>query len=550
MLNNTTIKSRLNLLLVVVMTIALIVAAFAFKGLASLQRQTEEIAVRNVNLIRAVNKLMYAVADDRSSVLRAAQHDPELEVAKLQDHPVERHLDDIAASLAKADGYLADLERDVRNEEGKAALKALKDARGSYVREAIMPAVQAIKRADYKELNALLGSKINPLLKDLISKGNVMAEHEDLAAKKGYEAAMKTAHSDELILVSGVILMLVVAAVFGYSIISGISRATGDMRDAMSQTAADGDLLRRVRVHGNDEVGQAARAFNDLMEGFSGIIRQVSSSAETVSATAGSLSATSTQIEHGSEVQSEAAASTAAAVEEITVSINSVAGNTEDVRKLSERSLQQTRLGNQNVAGMVSEIGRVQEAVRLIASSVAEFVESTRAIAGMTQQVKDIADQTNLLALNAAIEAARAGEQGRGFAVVADEVRKLAEKSAQSAGEIDRVTSSLNHKSTDVEEAVSQGLQSLQATQEQVERVSQVLTEAGALVEQSSAGVSDIASSVKEQSMASNEIARNVENIAQMSEENHAAVESNAEQIARLEELAQELQNAVKRFKV
>jgi methyl-accepting chemotaxis protein len=322
------------------------------------------------------------------------------------------------------------------------------------------------------------------------------------------------------------------------------------MRDAMSRTAADGDLSRRVSVHGSDEVAQAARAYNGLIDNFAAIIRQVGSSASTVSSTAANLSTASSQIAQGSQAQSEAAASTAAAVEEITVSISSVAANTDEVRQLSEKSLQQTQLGNQSVSSMVGEISRVQDAVQLIAGSVKEFVESTRAIAGMTQQVKDIADQTNLLALNAAIEAARAGEQGRGFAVVADEVRKLAEKSAQSANEIDRVTNSLNQKSTHVEATVQGGLRSLAATQEQVERVSTVLTEAGVLVEQSSVGVSDIAASVNEQSLASNEIARNVERIAQMSEENHAAVTSNTHEIARLEELAQELLGAVSRFKV
>ena len=134
--------------------------------------------------------------------------------------------------------------------------------------------------------------------------------------------------------------------------------------------------------------------------------------------------------------------------------------------------------------------------------------------------------------------------------MVADEVRKLAEKSAQSASEIDQVTSSLNQKSTHVEATVQAGLRSLLAMQEQVARVSTVLTEAGEAVTQSSQGVNDIAASVGEQSLASTEIARNVEKIAQMSEENHAAVESNARDIIRLEQLAKELQAAVSRFRV
>jgi methyl-accepting chemotaxis protein len=220
------------------------------------------------------------------------------------------------------------------------------------------------------------------------------------------------------------------------------------------------------------------------------------------------------------------------------------------VQRLSQKSLEQTRQGNRDVSAMLNEIAGVQQAVTQIAGSVKEFVESTRAIAGMTQQVKDIADQTNLLALNAAIEAARAGEQGRGFAVVADEVRKLAEKSALSANEIDRVTNSLDKKSGDVEATVQRGLRSLLATQEQVERVSAVLTDAGTEVENSCRGVSDIVVSVKAQSRASEEISRNVEKIAQMSEENHTAVELNTQEILRLEQLAKTLQEAVSRFRV
>jgi len=338
--------------------------------------------------------------------------------------------------------------------------------------------------------------------------------------------------------------------ILGSSIIRGVNRSVGELQGVMVKMSQNGDLTTRARVYGRDEVGVAAVAFNTLIDGFASIISQVNASARTVSGSVENLSASSVRISQSSRSQTESATTTAAAVEEITASISSVAANTDDVRRLAEISLTQTRQGNQSVTELIGEIERIQDAVKLIAGTVKEFVESTRSIAGMTQQVKDIADQTNLLALNAAIEAARAGEQGRGFAVVADEVRKLAEKSAQSANEIDRVTNSLNQKSCDVESTVQTGLRSLQVTQEHVERVSVVLTEARVSVEQSSQGVSDIASSVNEQSQASSEIARNVEMIAQMSEENHTAVELNTQEILRLEQLAKTLQEAVSKFRV
>jgi len=332
-------------------------------------------------------------------------------------------------------------------------------------------------------------------------------------------------------------------------LIGKVTRTTRELQEVMQSMNQDGDLSKRVVVRSQDEIGMTAQAFNGLVEGIANIIRQVLDNAAKVAVSAAQLSASSSRIAQSSHVQSEAAASSAAAVEQITVSIGSVAANAEDVRKLSEKSLYQTQQGNHDVTAMIGEIRRVQDAVNRIAGTVKEYVESTRAITGMTQHVKDIAEQTNLLALNVAIEATRAGEQGRSFALVADEVRRLAEKSSKSAGEIDLVTSSLSQKSTEVETVVQAGLRSLQATQEQVDRVYNVLIDAGESVSQSSYGMSDIATSVGEQSAACSEIARNVDKIAQMSEENHEAVRANSREIIQLEQLAKELQAAVSRFR-
>ncbi|HCA27511.1 MAG TPA: methyl-accepting chemotaxis protein [Betaproteobacteria bacterium] len=344
---------------------------------------------------------------------------------------------------------------------------------------------------------------------------------------------------------------ILLGAGFVLGIIQAIKLSLNHLTRSMGALASGaGDLTQRLPVTSRDEIGQTSSAFNQFMERMQGIVGEVKSNAGTLTDAAVALSSTMNQVATGSQQQSESASATAAAVEEMTVSVASVADSSEEVRQLSNDSMTHTQRGNESLAELVTEMGQMKSTVEGIASSVNEFVRHTQTITNMTQQVKDIAEQTNLLALNAAIEAARAGEQGRGFAVVADEVRKLAEKSSQSANEIDAVTQTLGQQSTVVESSIQQGLQLLQSSNAVMENVSLVLTEANEAVNRANQGVDDITASVNEQKSASNDIARNIETIAQMAEENSASIGGAFDSAHQLKELAANLQNLVARFQV
>ncbi|MFA6443032.1 MAG: methyl-accepting chemotaxis protein [Sterolibacterium sp.] len=318
------------------------------------------------------------------------------------------------------------------------------------------------------------------------------------------------------------------------------------LRDIAS---GEGDLTRRLEVRGKDEIGQAASVFNEMMAKFGDLVHQVGESASQVSAAARNLVNCAEQVAGSSQQQNDNSAAAAAAVEQMVSSIASIAQSTEDVHVRSRESLRRSEEGNASLSHLVGEVAIVETTVKQIAEAAIQFVHSTEAITGMTRQVKDIADQTNLLALNAAIEAARAGEQGRGFAVVADEVRKLAEKSAASANEIDTITRTLAQQSEAVRQSINDGLAHIASSQKSVETVASVLAAASGSVTEVGHGLDTIATATDGQRRVSGDVAQNIELIAAMARENSAAIEGTASAAHQLERLATDLQSAVGRFK-
>ena len=488
--------------------------------------------------------------DNRTQILLALQHNPSQESSRRHDHPVTVHTDKILANRDEITKlWKKYVTRHMTPEEAKLA-EAHAAQRTHYVSAGIMPARAAILAGKYDEATQLLLDVINPTFETAYATRTALFRLSENVARQEHENSERRYENYRnmtIVFTAAGIAMVLLAA---FHIIRGIARSVSELEATMTTMQRDGDLSRRAAVHGNDEIGAIAKAFNAMTENFQSIIREVRSSSEKVYHAASQLSASTAQVAEGSQQQNDAAAGTAAAVEEMTVSIASVAENAEGVHQMAQNSLEQTQKGNESMSGLIGEVTEVETAVGEIENAVNEFVRSTRTITSMTKQVKDIAEQTNLLALNAAIEAARAGEQGRGFAVVADEVRKLAEKSAQSASQIDTVTHVLGEQSLSVEKAIQRGRQSLQSSQDFLENVATVLSEAANSVTGAAHGVDNITSSVREQTAVSNEIAQNVEKIAQMTEANSLAVNETSEAIHHLEQLANDLNGAANRFKV
>ena len=345
--------------------------------------------------------------------------------------------------------------------------------------------------------------------------------------------------------------IIAIMAILIFAIMRSITRPLREVADALKNIAGgEGDLTQSLNYRGNDEVGELSNSFNAFTDKLRKIVLELQQSASALQQSSSELDQAAHASLDNTERQLQETELIATSMNEVTYSVQEVARNAEQAAAEVSIANQQAEAGQQSIYNSLQQTdrlsGTIAEAVQVMEALAAESTQ----IGTVLEVINSIAEQTNLLALNAAIEAARAGEQGRGFAVVADEVRLLAQRTQQSTGEVQEMIDSLQKNSRAAVEVIQQSSETSERTVEQANIASESLAQ----ITQALTALSDlnasIASSTLQQSHVAEEINQNINRVAGLATTSTAAAQQASQSSEHLEELARDLNVLLSQFKV
>ncbi len=332
--------------------------------------------------------------------------------------------------------------------------------------------------------------------------------------------------------------------------VPGTARDLNATADWLEDVLSTGNLTRRLDLARRDVLGSIARKADKFASSMQATIQGIADVAQQVSTAATEVNSGMRSSRTSAQTQSEATSSAAAAIEQVTVSIGEVAAHAKVTMATASQAGEVSRAGATVTQNASRTIESLADTVRRAAEQVESLGQRSAEISRVTVVIKEIADQTNLLALNAAIEAARAGEQGRGFAVVADEVRKLAERTTQATQEIGRMTQSIQRETQSAvngmrsgAEQVAEGVHLVNATEESLRQINVEMAKTTEMV-------GEISHASSEQQAAMTELAQNVERVASMTEQNVSVVSQTSATVDYLNSVVARMRKAVTQYRV
>lgn len=380
-----------------------------------------------------------------------------------------------------------------------------------------------------------------------------LAEMENISESKIAEITNSAYQTEKTVKASiiaamavGIILSIVVYLLSVRLILRPLQRATAQMQDIAQ---GEGDLTVALEAKGHDEIAELGRAFNTFVDKIRLVVSKVSDSTTNIATAAEEMSRITDETNAEISRQLQETDHVAAAVTEMTQAAQDVARNAASAASAATSAEQQTVTGSEVVSATMNSINNLSERVTEAAKVIQQLHQESDTIGKVLDVIRGIADQTNLLALNAAIEAARAGEQGRGFAVVADEVRTLAQRTQSSTLEIQGMIERLQSGARKTVEVMEQSRAQAAASVEQVATADKAFHDIADAIKTTTEMATQIATAAEEQTAVTEEISHNVVNIRDISDQSANRAENLASAGAELAHLASQLQEMVRQFK-
>ena len=539
-LRNLTIGLRASLFFALMTLLMVALGGFALLQMQRMHSYSDEVDKNWLPAILASNDIGLATSRVRALTLRLLTQETPADIndtlARMQEGK---------AALDAADGRYEAL---ISSEQERTAYGQFVAARDRYMaqQEVVTDLVKSGRRQAAEDA---VSSKLNGYADDMVAK---LAELTRLNQQGASAAAGKTSDvygdSVKMVLalaIASVIATIVLALMLTRSIVGPISQAL-----QVARTIASGDLSQRVQVEGSDEPAELLKALAAMRDSLSDTIEGISNASSQLASASEELNAVTEDSARGLRQQNNELEQAATAVNEMTAAVEEVARNAASTSDASRETDEHSRNGQDQVRQTVSSINALTNDLTETAENVESLAAEVNSITQMLDVIRAVAEQTNLLALNAAIEAARAGEQGRGFAVVADEVRALAHRTQQSTTEIEQMIGSVQKGAGNAVQAM-QGSTSMAAT---TLRLAQAAGEALEGVTRAVSSINErnlvIASASGEQVQVAREVDRNLVNIRDLSTQSAAGAEQTNSASQELSRLAVQLRDLVARFRL